>query len=133
MKRKRTDLTWWEEPFKKWMQSNGGFVHSNIELLEDRELFCEKKVDPDTIILSTDPDGVVTTTSTIFFLPNMQFESIKLLDIVLVELIPFIFTVDVVVVLHIELTHDLQVFQLLCRDKLHQVGFSFEQVLHLDR
>jgi hypothetical protein len=78
MKRKRTDLTWWEEPFKKWMQSNGGFVHSNIELLEDRELFCEKKVDPDTIILSTDPDGVVTTTSTIFFLPNMQFESIKL-------------------------------------------------------
>jgi hypothetical protein len=50
MKRNRTDLTWWE-PFKKWIQSNGGFVHSNIELSEDRELFCEKKVDPDTVIL----------------------------------------------------------------------------------
>lgn len=36
---------------KKWIQSNGGFVHPNIELSEDRELFCEKKVDPHTVIL----------------------------------------------------------------------------------
>ena len=52
-------MTWWE-PFKKWIQSNGGFVHSNIELSEDRELFCEKKVDPDTVILKIPAACLVT-------------------------------------------------------------------------
>ena len=59
MKRKRTDLTWWE-PFKKWIQSNGGFVHSNIELSEDRELFCEEKVDPHTVILKIPATCLIT-------------------------------------------------------------------------
>jgi hypothetical protein len=63
MKRKRTDLTWWV-PFKKWIQSNGGFVHSNIELSEDRELFCETKVDPDTIILKIPAFCLATLEST---------------------------------------------------------------------